>query len=198
MRDMEMIQFHPTGLIIPGSVVAGSLLEKACAGPGPILFNGDGERYMKRYAPEVAERATRDVVSRSSFLEMLAGRECEEGAVRIDASHLGADFVEKNFPGMCSRCLQFGYDLARRPVPVSPSAHFVMGGAASTSTARPPWIGYSRPAKTRAECMAATGSAETAFANQAFTDGRPARPWPDSWPIMTVRPRKRPPAWCRL
>ncbi len=129
MRDMEMIQFHPTGLIIPGSVVAGSLLEEGLRGAGAYLYNGDGQRYMKNYAPDVAERATRDVVSRSAFLEMLAGRECKEGAVQIDASHLGAQFVEENFPGMCSRCSQFGYDLARSPVPVSPSAHFVMGGA---------------------------------------------------------------------
>ncbi|MBU8848962.1 MAG: FAD-binding protein [Desulfobacterales bacterium] len=129
MRDMEMIQFHPTGLIIPGSVVAGSLLEEGLRGAGAYLYNGNGERYMKHYAPDVAERATRDVVSRSAFLEMLAGRECKEGAVQIDASHLGAKFVEQNFPGMCSRCRQFGYDLAREPVPVSPSAHFVMGGA---------------------------------------------------------------------
>ncbi len=129
MRDMEMIQFHPTGLIIHGSVVAGSLLEEGLRGAGAYLYNGDGERYMKHYDPDAAERATRDVVSRSSFLEMLAGRECKEGAVQIDASHLGAEFVEQNFPGMCSRCRQFGYDLAREPVPVSPSAHFVMGGA---------------------------------------------------------------------
>jgi succinate dehydrogenase / fumarate reductase flavoprotein subunit/fumarate reductase flavoprotein subunit len=129
MRDMEMIQFHPTGLIIPGSVVAGSLLEEGLRGAGAHLLNGDGERYMKRYAPGVAERATRDVVSRAAFLEMMAGRECEEGGVRIVASHLGPEFVEQNFPGMCSRCRQFGYDLARGPVPVSPSAHFVMGGA---------------------------------------------------------------------
>ena len=129
MRDMEMIQFHPTGLIIPGSVVAGSLLEEGLRGAGAYLYNGDGERYMKRYAPDIAERATRDVVSQSAFLEMMAGRECEEGGVRIDASHLGAAFVENNFPGMCTRCRQFGYDLAREPVPVSPSAHFVMGGA---------------------------------------------------------------------
>ncbi len=129
MRDMEMIQFHPTGLIVPGSVVAGSLLEEGLRGEGAYLYNGNGDRYMKQYAPDVAERATRDVVSRSAFLEMLAGRECKEGAVQIDASHLGAEFVEQNFPGMCSRCRQFGYDLAREPVPVSPSAHFVMGGA---------------------------------------------------------------------
>lgn len=129
MRDMEMIQFHPTGLIIPGSVVAGSLLEEGLRGAGAYLYNGQGERYMKKYAPDVAERATRDVVSRSAFLEMLAGRECEEGGVRIDASHLGSEFVLENFPGMCNRCRQFGYDLSREPVPVSPTAHFVMGGA---------------------------------------------------------------------
>ncbi len=129
MRDMEMIQFHPTGLIIPGSVVAGSLLEEGLRGAGAHLYNGQGDRYMKTYAPDVAERATRDVVSRSAFLEMLAGRECEEGGVRIDAAHLGSDFVLDNFPGMCNRCRQFGYDLSREPVPVSPTAHFVMGGA---------------------------------------------------------------------
>ncbi len=129
MRDMEMIQFHPTGLIIDGSVVAGSLLEEGLRGSGAYLYNGNGDRYMKHYAPDVAERATRDVVSRSSYLEMMAGRQCEEGGVRIDAGHLGAEFVLKNFPGMCSRCAQFGYDLSRSPVPVSPSAHFVMGGA---------------------------------------------------------------------
>lgn len=129
MRDMEMIQFHPTGLIVPGSVVAGSLLEEGLRGAGAHLYNGEGERYMLRYAPDVAERATRDVVSRSSYLEMMAGRGWPEGGVRIDASHLGADFVLKNFPGMSERCAQFKYDLARGQVPVSPAAHFFMGGA---------------------------------------------------------------------
>lgn len=130
MKDMEMIQFHPTGLIVPGSVVAGALLEEGLRGAGAHLFNGQGERYMLTYAPSVGERATRDVVSRSSFLEMMNGRACPEGGVRIDASHLGADFVLKNFPGMAERCRQFNYDLARGQVPVSPTAHFVMGGAA--------------------------------------------------------------------
>ena len=128
MRDMEMIQFHPTGLIIPGSVVAGSLLEEGLRGAGAHLYNGEGERYMLKYDP-AEERATRDVVSRSAFLEMLAGRACEEGGVQIDAAHMGAEFVLKNFPGMATRCRQFGYDLARERVPISPTAHFVMGGA---------------------------------------------------------------------
>lgn len=85
---------------------------------------------MLKYAPDVAERATRDVVSRSAYLEMMAGRACPEGGVRIDAAHLGADFVLRNFPGMAERCAQFKYDLAHNMVPVSPSAHFFMGGAA--------------------------------------------------------------------
>jgi len=129
MVDMEMLQFHPTGLIVPGSVVAGSLLEEGLRGAGAHLLNVEGERYMMRYAPGVNERATRDVVSRSSFMEMTAGRGFDHGGVHIVASQLGADFVEKNFPGMCQRCRIFGYDLARKPVPVSPTAHYMMGGA---------------------------------------------------------------------
>lgn len=129
MRDMEMIQFHPTGLIVPDSVVAGALLEEGLRGAGAYLYNGEGERYMQRYAPDVAERATRDVVSRSAYMEMLAGRGCPEGGVHIEAAHLGAEFVLRSFPGMAERCAQFGYDLARGKVPVSPSAHFFMGGA---------------------------------------------------------------------
>jgi succinate dehydrogenase / fumarate reductase flavoprotein subunit/fumarate reductase flavoprotein subunit len=127
--DMEMLQIHPTGLIVPGSVVAGSLLEEGLRGAGAYLLNADGERFMKRYDPEKMERATRDVVSRSSFLEMSADRGFDHGGVHIEAFHLGAEFVEKNFPGMCLRCKIFGYDLARKPVPVSPTAHYMMGGA---------------------------------------------------------------------
>lgn len=129
MIDMEMVQFHPTGLIVPGSVVAGSLLEEGLRGAGAYLFNALEERYMIRYDPEKKERATRDVVSRSSYLEMMAGKGFEHGGVHLVASHLGAHFVEKNFPGMCQRCSIFGYDLARKPVPVSPTAHYMMGGA---------------------------------------------------------------------
>jgi succinate dehydrogenase / fumarate reductase flavoprotein subunit/fumarate reductase flavoprotein subunit len=129
LMDMEMIQFHPTGLIIPGSVVAGALLEEGLRGAGAHLYNGQGKRYMLDYSPDSAERATRDVVSRSSYLEMSGGRACPEGGVHIDAAHMGEQFVLKNFPGMAERCRQFGYDLARGRVPISPTAHFIMGGA---------------------------------------------------------------------
>ena len=130
MRDMEMVQFHPTGLIVPGSVVAGALIEEGLRGVGAHMVNRDGERYMARYDPERMERTTRDIMSRSSYLEIRDGRGCDHGGINIVASHLGAEFVEKNFPGMCERCTTFGYDLARKPVPVSPSAHYMMGGAA--------------------------------------------------------------------
>jgi len=129
MRDMEMVQFHPTGLIIPGSVVAGALLEEGLRGAGAHMLNGDGERFMKRYDPERMERTTRDIMSRSSYLEIQSGRGCKEGGIHIYAAHLGAEFVENNFPGMVARCSQFKYDLVRGKVPVSPTAHYIMGGA---------------------------------------------------------------------
>lgn len=136
MVDMEMVQFHPTGLLVKGSVVAGTVLEEGLRGAGARLYNAKGERYMERYAPDVKERATRDVVSRSSYLEIMAGRGFDHGGVHLDASHLGADFVIKNFPGMYERCADFGYDLGRGPVPVSPTAHYFMGGAAINKECR--------------------------------------------------------------
>lgn len=129
MVDMEMVQFHPTGLIVKGSNTSGTLLEEGLRGAGAQLFNVLGERFMERYAPEVKERATRDVVSRSSFMEITAGRGTPNGGVFIDASVMGPDFVKKNFPGMVERCRDYGFDLANERVEVSPTAHFFMGGA---------------------------------------------------------------------
>jgi fumarate reductase flavoprotein subunit len=128
MVDMEMVQFHPTGLIVKGSNTSGTLLEEGLRGAGAQLFNALGERFMERYAPDVKERATRDVVSRSSFMEIVAGRGTPNGGVLIDASVMGPEFVEKNFPGMVERCKDYGYDLAHERVEVSPTAHFFMGG----------------------------------------------------------------------
>jgi len=129
MVDMEMVQFHPTGLIVPGSSASGTLLEEGLRGAGAHLLNVLGERFMERYAPDVKERATRDVVSRSSFMEIIAGRGTPNGGVYIDASVLGPDFVRKSFPGMVERCKDWGYDLAGSRVEVSPTGHFFMGGA---------------------------------------------------------------------
>jgi succinate dehydrogenase/fumarate reductase flavoprotein subunit len=128
LRDMEMVQFHPTGLVIPGSLMTGALLEEGLRGAGGHLKNGLGERYMARYDPVRLERSTRDLVARASFLEIQAGRGTPHGGVWIDVSHLGAEVVERNFRGMVRRCRDFGRDLAREPVEVAPTAHFLMGG----------------------------------------------------------------------
>jgi succinate dehydrogenase / fumarate reductase flavoprotein subunit/fumarate reductase flavoprotein subunit len=128
LMDMEMVQFHPTGMVVPGSRLNGALLEEGLRGAGAHLFNGRGERYMERYDPERKERSTRDRVSRAGFMEIMAGRGTENGAVWVDVSHLGAEFVEQNFAGMRDRCLRIGFDLAREKVEVAPTAHFNMGG----------------------------------------------------------------------
>ena len=128
LRDMEMVQFHPTGLVIPGSLMTGALLEEGLRGAGGYLRNGQGERFMARYDAARMERSTRDLVSRASFLEVTEGRGTPNGGVWIDVSHLGAETVERNFRGMVRRCRDFGRDLARGPVEVGPTAHFLMGG----------------------------------------------------------------------
>ena len=128
--DMEMLQFHPTGLLVGSSIATGGLLEEGLRGAGARLFNGLGERYMERYDPEKMERATRDVISRSSYMEIMAGRGTPSGGVYIDVSHLDHDFVERSFPGMVERCHDYGFDLVHDRVEVSPSAHYQMGGVA--------------------------------------------------------------------
>src|SRR5690606_1681710 len=100
MRDMEMLQFHPTGLLAGASRMTGAVLEEGLRGAGAHLYNADGERYMARYDPERRERSTRDVVARAGYLEIMAGRGTAEGGVYIDISHLGADEFEQRFPGM--------------------------------------------------------------------------------------------------
>lgn len=126
--DMEMMQFHPTGLLAGPSRVTGSVLEEGLRGAGGYLLNGRGERYMVRYDPTRMERATRDIVARAGYSEITAGRGTPNGGVLIDVSHLGFDFVCRAFPGMRERVLTIGRDLAREPVEVSPTAHFHMGG----------------------------------------------------------------------
>ena len=128
LQDMEMYQFHPTGLVAGSTIITGAVLEEGLRGVGGRLLNSLGERYMERYDPERMERSTRDMVSRAGYMEIQAGRGTPDGAVMLDVSHLGAEFVEKSFPGMVSRCREVGFDLAREPVKVSPTAHFHMGG----------------------------------------------------------------------
>jgi succinate dehydrogenase flavoprotein subunit len=125
--DMEMLQFHPTGLLVGRSSATGGLLEEGLRGAGAHLYNGVGERFMERYDPKL-ERATRDVVSRASYMEIRAGRGSPAGGVYIDATLMGEAFLLANFPGMVERCADYGFDLLHERVEVSPSAHYQMGG----------------------------------------------------------------------
>ncbi len=140
LRDMEMVQFHPTGLLAgTGTRMTGTVIEEGLRGAGGLLLNGDGERFMARY-DERAERATRDIVSRGIFAEMRAGRTTPNGGVYIAMSHLGADNVRRQFKGMVERCADCGFDLAGGRVEVVPTAHYMMGGvvfAPDCSTALP-------------------------------------------------------------
>jgi succinate dehydrogenase / fumarate reductase flavoprotein subunit/fumarate reductase flavoprotein subunit len=126
--DMEMMQFHPTGLIAGDSVMTGTVLEEGLRGAGGYLLNAQGERFMARYDPAKMERSTRDRVSRSSFMELRAGRGTPQGGVLLDVRHLGKEFLLKSSPGMYRRCLSVGYDMAKEPIQVTPTAHFQMGG----------------------------------------------------------------------
>ncbi len=124
--DMEMMQFHPTGILAGDSIATGGLLEEGLRGAGARLYNALGERYMERYAPDKLERATRDVVSRSGYMEIMAGRGTASGGVLIDATHIKD--VAKHFAGMVDRCREYGFDLVNDRVEVSPSSHYHMGG----------------------------------------------------------------------
>ena len=140
LRDMEMVQFHPTGLLAgPDTRMTGTVLEEGLRGAGGHLLNGDGARFMERFDP-AAERATRDLVSRAIYAEMRGGRTTPMGGVYIEMAHLGRDNVAKRFPGMVRRCADCGFDLAGGRVEVVPTAHYMMGGVefeADCTTALP-------------------------------------------------------------
>lgn len=125
-QDMEMWQFHPTGIY--GS---GVLVTEGCRGEGGILINAEGERYMERYAPTQKDLACRDVVSRSSTIEVREGRGCgpRKDHTLLQLSHLGADVLKERLPGITELAKKFaGVDPAEDPIPVVPTCHYMMGG----------------------------------------------------------------------
>ncbi len=140
LRDMEMVQFHPTGLLAgPDTRMTGTVLEEGLRGAGGHLLDGRMRRFMADYDDKL-ERATRDVVSRAIYAEMKAGRTSPHGGVYIKMSHLGPAKVAKEFKGMVDRCRDCGFDLAGGLVEIVPTAHYFMGGvicAADTSTEWP-------------------------------------------------------------
>ncbi len=126
LQDMEFFQFHPTG--IAGK---GMLITEGVRGEGGYLVNGEGERFMERYAPHAKDLASRDVVSRAIFIEIRDGRGCgpNKDHVLLKVDHLGPDVIKKRLPGIRDLCLTFLHsDPIESPIPVSPTAHYTMGG----------------------------------------------------------------------
>ena len=126
VQDIEMWQFHPTG--IHG---AGVLVTEGCRGEGGYLINKDGERFMERYAPNAKDLAGRDVVARSMVLEMLDGRGCgpDGDHVLLKLDHLGEDVLESRLPGIMELSRTFAQvDPIKEPIPVVPTCHYQMGG----------------------------------------------------------------------
>lgn len=127
LQDMEMWQFHPTGI-----AGAGVLVTEGCRGEGGYLINKDGERFMERYAPHAKDLASRDVVARSIALELRSGRGFDpEGVdhVKLKVDHLGADLIMSRLPGIRDLSMKFaGVDPIYEPIPVVPTCHYSMGG----------------------------------------------------------------------
>ncbi len=127
MQDMEMWQFHPTGI-----AGAGTLVTEGCRGEGGYLLNKDGERFMERYAPNAKDLAGRDVVARSMMTEIREGRGCDGPwgpHIKLKLDHLGRETLYKRLPGVCDLSKTFAHvDPAEEPIPVIPTCHYQMGG----------------------------------------------------------------------
>ena len=126
VQDIEMWQFHPTGIY-----GAGTLVTEGCRGEGGYLINKDGERFMERYAPNAKDLAGRDVVARSMVLEILEGRGCGENGdhVMLKLDHLGEDVLNSKLPGILELSRTFAHvDPVKDPIPVVPTCHYMMGG----------------------------------------------------------------------
>ena len=126
MQDMEMWQFHPTGIY-----GAGTLVTEGCRGEGGYLINKGGERFMERYAPNAKDLAGRDVVARSMILEIIEGRGCGEKGdhVMLKLDHLGEDVLNAKLPGILELSRTFAHvDPVKEPIPVVPTCHYMMGG----------------------------------------------------------------------
>jgi succinate dehydrogenase / fumarate reductase, flavoprotein subunit len=126
--DMEMMQFHPTGMVWPPGV-RGLLVTEGVRGEGGLLRNSEGERYMKNYDEQKMELSTRDVVARANYTEVQEGRGSEHGGVYLDITHLGYDGIMKKLPTMYEQFLKLAdIDISKEPMEVFPTVHYTMGG----------------------------------------------------------------------
>ena len=204
LEDMEFHQFHPTGL-----AGLGILISEAVRGEGGRLLNGDGERFMERYAPTIVDLAPRDIVARSMVLEVLEGRGAgpHKDYVYIDVRHLGADVLEAKLPDITEFARTYlGVDPVTELVPVYPTCHYVMGGIPTTITGKccattPPWCpACTRPASARVcRCTAPTGWAPTRCWTSTCSAVAPASPRPTTrWDTTTSPCRPTRPPWWSL
>ena len=127
LRDMEFVQFHPTGKLWPEEE-RGHLVTEAVRGEGGRLFNAEGERFMERYSPKQMELDARDVVARANYAEIQAGRGTPNGGVWLDVTHRDADYVRDRLPRMVEEFAAVGVDITEEPMEVAPTAHYAMGG----------------------------------------------------------------------
>ncbi|MEA2645003.1 MAG: succinate dehydrogenase / fumarate reductase, flavoprotein subunit [Chloroflexota bacterium] len=126
--DMEFVQFHPTGMIWPPGA-RGILVTEAVRGEGGRLKNSEGRRFMEDYDPDRMELSSRDVVARSIYKEVQAGRGSEHGGAYLDITHRGADYIKKKLPSMHEQFLKLAdVEITKEPMEVAPTIHYVMGG----------------------------------------------------------------------
>lgn len=126
LQDLEFVQFHPTGIY-----GAGCLITEGSRGEGGYLLNGEGQRFMERYAPTAKDLASRDVVSRSMTIEIREGRGCgpKKDHILLNLSHLPAEVLHQRLPGISETAMIFaGVDVTKEPIPVLPTVHYNMGG----------------------------------------------------------------------
>ncbi|MHC6176831.1 L-aspartate oxidase [Glutamicibacter sp. X7] len=128
LRDPELVQFHPSGIIEPENT-AGTLISEAARGEGGILRNGLGERFMQRYDPERMELSTRDRVALAAYTEIAEGRGTANGGVWLDVSHLPREIIMQRLPRVYQTMLEVQMlDITREPIEIAPTAHYSMGG----------------------------------------------------------------------
>ncbi len=128
LQDMELVQFHPTGMVAPEEA-AGILVTEAVRGEGGVLKNAFGERFMARYDPERMELSARDRVALANYTEIAEGRGGPNGGVFLDITHLGKDAILEKLPRMYRQFLEYQMlDISQQPMEVAPTAHYSMGG----------------------------------------------------------------------
>ena len=128
LMDMELVQFHPTGMLLPEEA-AGTLVTEAVRGEGGRLYNAAGERFMERYDPQRMELSSRDRIALANYTEIKAGRGGPNGGVFLDVTHLGKDLILEKLPRMYRQLVEYQMlDISKEPMEVAPTAHYSMGG----------------------------------------------------------------------